>query len=53
MNDNYYLIKYKYDMGGYSLDEMIELVEKNVLTEDDFHSITSKNYSGVKESRTE
>lgn len=51
--DNYFLVKYKFDMGAYSLDEMILMVEKKLITEEEFRSITSYHYQGIKESRTE
>lgn len=46
--ESYYLIKYKFEMGVYSLEQMCEFVEQNLITEEDFHYITSYNYQGIK-----
>ena len=46
--ENYNLIKYKFEMGVYSLEQMCEFVEQNLITEEDFHYITSYNYQGIK-----
>lgn len=51
MNESYNLIKYKFEMGVYSLDEMIKFVEDNQITKDEFKYITSYNYYGIKETR--
>ena len=42
MSDDYILIKYKYEMGGYDLDEVIQLVEKNIITEDEFKKLSDE-----------
>lgn len=49
IKEDYYIIKYKYEMGVYSLKEMCNFVELNWITEDNFHSITSYNYKAIKE----
>ena len=46
--ESYDLIKYKFEMGVYSLEQMCEFVEQNLITEKDFHYITSYNYQGIK-----
>ena len=48
MCEDFDLIKYKYEMGVYSLDYMIELVEKDKINTDQFHYITSYSYEGIK-----
>lgn len=48
--ESYDLIKYKFEMGVYSLEQMCEFVEQNLITEKDFHYITSYNYQGIKKS---
>lgn len=48
MKESYNLIKYKFEMGIYSIDKMIELVENNQITEYEFKFITSYNYKGIK-----
>lgn len=47
--ESYHLIKFKYNKGVYSLEEMCKFVENNLITEEDFHSITGYNYKGIKE----
>lgn len=46
--ESYDLIKYKFEMGVYSLEQMYEFVKQNLITEYDFHNITSYNYQGIK-----
>lgn len=46
--ESYNLIKYKFEMGVYSLEQMCSFVEKKIITEEDFHYITSYNYQGIK-----
>lgn len=51
MKESYNLIKYKFEMGVYPIDKMIELVKDNQIIEDEFKFITSYNYKGIKEMR--
>lgn len=51
MKESYDLIKYKFEMGVYSLEKMLELVEKEQISEKDFKWITSYSYQGIKERR--
>ena len=46
--ENYNLIKYKFEMGVYSLEQMCEFIEQSLITEYDFHYITSYNYQEIK-----
>lgn len=48
MKESYNLIKYKFDMGVYSLEKMIELVKESQIDEKDFKWITSYNYNEIK-----
>lgn len=48
MRESYDLIKYKFEMGVYSLEQMCEFVEKGWITEHDFHFITTYNYKAIK-----
>lgn len=48
MRESYDLIKYKFEMGVYSLEQMCEFVEKEWITEHDFHFITTYNYKAIK-----
>ena len=41
------LIKYKWDMGIYSLEQIIRLVKNKILTKQDFFYITRFNYNGL------
>ena len=45
------LIRYKWEQGVYGLKEMVNLVRKNVINEEEFFDITRYVYSGVVESR--
>ncbi len=44
----YDLIKYFYEMGVFDLKEMVKQVDLKNITEEEFHSITSYSYNGVK-----
>lgn len=48
MQESYYIIKYKYDMGVYTLKQILDFVEEGLLSENDFHIITSYDYQGIK-----
>lgn len=41
------IIKYKWQKGVYHLSYMAQLVRHNVLTKEQFHSITGYNYDGI------
>ena len=45
---SYNLIKYFYEMGVYSVQEMIKYVKDKIITEEEFHIITGYNYQGIK-----
>ena len=49
--ESFDFIRYKYEIGLYSLKQMVEFVEKQIITPEQFHKITSFNYRGVKENR--
>ena len=44
------IIKYKWEYGIYSLKDMVNLVLKNVITKEQFFSITRYNFQSAKES---
>lgn len=46
--ETYFVIKYKYEMGVYSLEKMCELVDLKWINENDFHDITGYNYKAIK-----
>ena len=48
MTESISLIAYKYRIGAYTLEDMIELVEKGFITKEDFFNITRYNFDGVK-----
>ena len=50
-HESYNLIKYKYEIGVYSLKKMIEFVDAGVITPEQFHYITSYSYEGIKKLR--
>lgn len=45
MKESFHLIKYKFEMGVYSLKQMCEFVEKEWITENEFHFY---NYKTIK-----
>lgn len=45
------VIQSKYKYGGFSLDDLILLVEKKKMTKEDFHRITTYNFDVMKEKR--
>lgn len=45
------LIKYKYDMGVYGINILINLVEEQKITYEQFKEITDFDYSGVTSSK--
>ena len=48
---NFERIQSEYNVGIYTLRDMIELVDKKVITEEEFHWITGYSYKGVKKLR--
>ena len=49
--DSFFLLKYKWEYGGYSLHEIFNMVKENKITEEEFHEITRYNYKGIKKTR--
>jgi hypothetical protein len=47
MSDDCKLIECKYHAGVYGLKQMCDLVDKEYITEDEFHFITSYNYKTI------
>ena len=45
------LIKFYYNTGVYSLNELYILVITNEITKEDFHEITGLNFDGIKQTR--
>jgi len=48
IKESYYLIKYKYEHGVYTLQEMHRFVELGWITPTQFHEITTYSYEGTK-----
>lgn len=46
--ETYNTIRYKYDMGAYSLKEIIEFVDKNKISKEEFKYITNYHYDQIK-----
>lgn len=46
--ESFNIILCKYKDGVYTLDKLIEFVNKNILTEEEFHLITSYSFKGIK-----
>lgn len=42
------MLKYFYEMGVYSVEEMIKYVDDEIITKQEFHEITGYNYIGIK-----
>jgi len=49
MEEKIEVVYYKYSMGIYSLKQLMQLVEKNKLSKDMFHFITTYSYDGLKD----
>lgn len=45
------VIRWKYDHGIYTLRDVFDLVSFLVITKEQFHSITSFSYDGLKKNR--
>ena len=48
MNESFYLIMSKYDLGVYTLKDIFNFVQEGVLTKKQFFEITRQDYEGVK-----
>lgn len=48
-NISYENIKYFYEMGVYTVEDVIQYVKENIITKEQFHFITSYNYDGYRE----
>ena len=46
------VIQWKYDRGIYSLRQVLDMVSALKITKEQFHSITSYNYDGLKKTRS-
>ena len=51
MIENFHLIKYKYEVGVYTLKYVFILVETGQITKEQFHEITRYDFDGVKKNR--
>ena len=40
------ILEYQYRMGALSIKNLVEMVEQQQITEEQFHDITRKNYKG-------
>lgn len=41
------MIRYRYEIGEYNVQQMITLVEKGIITKEEFHDITTLSYFGM------
>ena len=48
---NFARIQSGYESRVYNLKDMIDFVEKKIITEEEFHWITGYSYTGLKKSR--
>lgn len=48
---NFRKIKLGYETQFYTLKELVEFVDKKIITEEEFHWITNYSYEGIKKSR--
>ena len=48
---NFARIKSGYESRVYTLRDLVEFVDKGIITEEEFHWITSYSYKGLKKSR--
>ena len=46
--EDYNLIRYKYEIGVYTLIQLMKFVEMRWITKHQFHQITSYSYEGLK-----
>lgn len=44
-------IQFEYNLRIHSLKDMVEFVDKKIITEEEFHWITGYSYEGLKKSR--
>lgn len=47
--ENLNIVEYKYRMGAYSLQMLVNKVENGELTQDQFFSVTRKKYKGFRQ----
>ncbi len=47
MSDSLEMIRYKYEVGSYTVQQLIDFVKRNIISEEDFHDITALSYSGM------
>ena len=45
--ESFFIVRYRYEMGVYSLQQMIEFVDKQWITRKQFKEITSYSYEGL------
>lgn len=45
------VIRNKYKYGGFSLDDLILLVDNKKITKEEFHRITTYNFDAIKKKR--
>ena len=48
---NFERIKSGYELRIYTLKDLVEFVDKTIITKEEFHIITSYSYEGLKKSR--
>ena len=48
---NFYVIKFKYENRALSLKDVFDFTTQRLITEDEFHFITTYNYQAIKEDR--
>ena len=51
MNEDFEIIKYKYEQGTYSLEDVFWMTTLELISKDEFHKITGYNFEGLKKSR--
>ena len=48
MKESFLLIKNKYEMGAYDLEDLLNMVENKIINKEEFFDITRFNYDGLK-----
>ena len=48
MKESFLLIKNKYEMGAYDLEDLLNMVENKIINKEEFFDITTFNYDGLK-----
>lgn len=51
VSTNFPRIKSGYELRVYTLEDLMEFVEKKMITEEEFHWITSYSYEGIQKNR--